>query len=274
MSAHIQPNPQPKRLYTASIKKQKRKTPLVCLTAYSAPMATLLDPHVDILLVGDSLGMVVYGLPSTLQVTLEMMINHGAAVVRGSQKACVVVDLPFGSYQQSPQQAFQNAARVLSETGCQAVKLEGGAEMAETVAFLTVRGIPVMAHIGLQPQSMNVYGGFKVQGKDATEQQTLLEAAQALAAAGAFAVVIEGVKEVTAQHITENLPIPTIGIGASLTCDGQVLVTDDLLGLLSGFQPKFVKQYASLSPVITKAVEQFVTDVRARNFPTAEQTYS
>jgi 3-methyl-2-oxobutanoate hydroxymethyltransferase len=242
------------------------------LTASTAPFARLLDPHVDILLVGDSLGMVLYGLPSTLPVTLEMMIAHGRAIVQSSQQALVVVDMPFGSYQESPAQAFRNAAQILAESGAQAVKLEGGAEMAETIQFLTQRGVPVMAHIGLMPQHMQQLGGFKVQGRDAAQIATIKADAKAIDTSGAFAVVIEGVVESLAQELTQLIRIPTIGIGASAACDGQVLVTEDLLGLTPR-QPRFVKKYADLSSAISTAVEAYAAEVKARQFPTPEQTY-
>jgi 3-methyl-2-oxobutanoate hydroxymethyltransferase len=218
-----------KRLTIPQVRARKGEVPIVSLTAYTTSMARLLDPHVDILLVGDSLGMVVYGLDSTLGVTLEMMIAHGQAVMRGSQRACVVVDMPFGSYQESPQLAFRAAARLLAETGAQAVKLEGGAEMAETITFLTSRGVPVMGHVGLTPQSVNVLGGFRTQGRDEGTARRVLTDAEAVAAAGAFAVVVEGTVESLAREITTRVPIPTIGIGASPYCDGQVLVVDDVI---------------------------------------------
>ena len=215
---------------------RKGREPFVCLTAYTTPMARLLDPHCDLLLVGDSLGMVLYGLDSTLGVTLDMMIAHGAAVMRGAAHACVVVDMPFGSYQEGPAQAFRNAARVLAETGCDAVKLEGGVEMADTVRFLVQRGVPVCAHIGLMPQAVNV-AGFRAQGRNEAEAARIMADATAVAAAGAFAVVVEGTFEPVARAITQALGVPTIGIGASAECDGQVLVSDDLLGLFSTFTP-------------------------------------
>lgn len=248
-------------------------TPQVWLTAYTTPMARLLDPHCDVLLVGDSLGMVVYGLPTTLNVSLEMMINHGAAVVRGAAHAVVVVDMPFGSYQQSPQQAFANAARVLAETGAQAVKLEGGVEMAETIRFLTQRGIPVCGHVGLMPQSVNVAGGFRATGRTNDEAAKVVADAEAVAAAGAFAVVLEGTLEPVAAGITAQLEIPTIGIGASAQCDGQVLVIDDVLGTFNDFTPRFVKRYAELGVAISEAAAAYAADVRARNFPAPEHTF-
>jgi 3-methyl-2-oxobutanoate hydroxymethyltransferase len=251
----------------------KGDAPIVGLTAYAAPIARLLDPHVDFMLVGDSLGMVVYGFDSTLPVTLEMMIAHGAAVMRGSARALVVVDLPFGSYQASPEQAFRNAARVLAETGCAAVKLEGGEEMAETVRILTRRGVPVMGHVGLMPQSVNAAGGYKIQGRGEHQAERVAADAAAIAEAGAFSVVIEGTIEKVARAITEAVPVPTIGIGASPACDGQILVTDDVLGVFTAFTPRFVKRYAELAPLISAAAEAYAADVRARRFPGPEHCF-
>jgi 3-methyl-2-oxobutanoate hydroxymethyltransferase len=247
--------------------------PIVGLTAYTAPIAGLLDPHVDFLLVGDSLGMVVYGFDSTVPVTLDMMIAHGAAVVRGSARALIVVDLPFGSYQESPRQAFRSASRLLAETGCGAVKLEGGAEMAESVRFLVGRGVPVMGHVGLMPQSVNAEGGFKVQGRGAPQAERVMADAAAIAEAGAFAIVVEGTVEGVARAVTEAVPIPTIGIGASPACDGQILVTDDLLGVFTRFKPRFVKRYAELAPLISAAASDYAADVRARRFPGPEHCF-
>jgi 3-methyl-2-oxobutanoate hydroxymethyltransferase len=247
--------------------------PIVGLTAYTAPIARLLDPHVDFLLVGDSLGMVVYGFDSTLPVTLEMMAAHGAAVMRGSARALVVVDLPFGGYQESPEQAFRNAARIMAETGCAAVKLEGGEEMADTVRFLTRRGVPVMGHVGLMPQSVNAAGGFKVQGRGERQAERVAADADAIAEAGAFAIVIEGTIEKVARAVTEKVPVPTIGIGASPACDGQILVTDDVLGVFTDFTPRFVKRYAELAPLISAAAETYAADVRARRFPGPEHCF-
>lgn len=261
------------RLSTTEIRVRKNETPLVCLTAYSKPMAQFLDPHCDILLVGDSLGMVVYGLESTLAVSVDMMINHGKAVMRGSTNACVIVDLPFGSYQKSPEQAFETAARIMAETGCAAIKLEGGAEMAPTVAFLVARGIPVMGHVGLMPQKIHTLGGFKSQGRDHSSAETILHDAREIAGAGAFSIVIEGTVEPVARQITETLDIPTIGIGASNACDGQVLVAEDILGLFSDFTPKFVKRYADLGQLATEAAQQYAADVRARTFPAKEHCF-
>lgn len=262
-----------KRITTPQIRARKGGEPLVCLTAYTTQMAQRLDPHVDLLLVGDSLGMVVYGFESTLAVTLEMMIAHGAAVVRGAKRACVIVDMPFGSYQESPAQAFRNAARIMAETGACGVKLEGGAEMAETVRFLTQRGVPVCGHVGLMPQAVNVAGGFKATGRSDEEAQGVARDAAAIAEAGAFAVVLEGTVEPVAASITTSLPVPTIGIGASAACDGQILVTDDVLGLFRDFTPRFVKRYAELSDQITAAAEAYAQDVRARRFPGPEHCF-
>jgi 3-methyl-2-oxobutanoate hydroxymethyltransferase len=253
---------------TVPMLRAMKGTPQVWLTAYTTPMAKLLDPHVDVLLVGDSLGMVLYGLPSTLAVTLDMMIAHGAAVVRGARHACVVVDMPFGSYQKSPEQAFENAARVLAETGCQAVKLEGGAIMADTIRFLTARGIPVCGHVGLMPQSVNVAGGFRATGRTDDEAAIVFADAKAVADAGAFAIVLEGTLEPVAAAITAAIAIPTVGIGASAQCDGQVLVVDDMLGLFNDFTPRFVKRYAELGAEISTAAAAYAAEVRARAFPT------
>lgn len=262
-----------KRLSVPDIAARKGATPVVCLTAYTAPMARLLDPHCDVLLVGDSLGMVLYGLPSTLGVTVDMMVAHGAAVVRGSSHAAVVVDLPFGSYQESPEQAFRVAARILAETGATAVKLEGE-EMAPTIDFLVRRGIPVMGHVGLTPQAVNVLGGYRARGRGEAEQAKILGDARAVAEAGAFSLVIEGVVEPLARQVTELVPVVTIGIGASAACDGQVLVSDDMLGLFADFTPKFVKRYADLAAQVDSAVQAYADDVRARRFPGPEHTFA
>ena len=262
----------PKPITIPDLRRMKG-TPQVWLTAYTTPMARLLDPHCDVLLVGDSLGMVLYGLPNTLNLSVDTMIMHGAAVVRGAKHACVVVDMPFGSYQQSPQLAFANAARVLAETGCQAVKLEGGEEMAETIHFLTARGVPVCGHVGLMPQSVNVAGGFRATGRTHDEAAKVMQDAKAVAAAGAFAVVVEGTLEPVAALITAEISIPTIGIGASPQCDGQVLVIDDVLGTFNDFVPRFVKRYAQLGPIISDAAAAYAADVRARVFPGVEHTF-
>jgi len=261
------------RVSAPDIMARKGGEPVVVLTAYTAPMARMLDPHVDILLVGDSLGMVVYGLETTLAVTPEMMIAHGAAVVRGSAHALVVVDLPFASYQESPEQAFRTAARVMAETGCAAVKLEGGAEMAETIHFLVNRGVPVMGHVGLTPQAVNRLGGFKARGRSEVEAQRIRDDARAVAEAGAFSIVVEAVVEPIARAITAEVPAPTIGIGGSAACDGQVLVTEDLVGLFDSFKPRFVKRYADLAPLISEAAAGYAADVRARRFPGPEHVF-
>lgn len=256
-----------KRLTTRDIRARKGGDPVVVLTAYSTPMARLLDPHVDMLLVGDSLGMVLYGMETTLGVTVDMMINHGRAVVRGSSTALVVVDMPFASYQESREQAYRNAARILAETGCTAVKLEGGAEMADTIHFLTTRGVPVMAHIGLMPQAVNTAGGFRAHGRSEDEAAAIRADAKAITEAGAFCVVIEGTVEPVARALSAEIGIPTIGIGASAACDGQVLVSEDVLGLFNDFTPKFVKRYAELSPLISQAAAEYAAEVKARAFP-------
>lgn len=261
------------RVSVPSLRMRKGGEPIVCLTAYTTPMAQRLDEHCDLLLVGDSLGMVVYGMESTLAVTVDMMVNHGKAVMRGSKNACVVVDLPFGSYQESKEQAFRTASHILSETGCAAVKLEGGAEMADTIAFLTARGVPVMAHIGLMPQQVNTMGGFKSQGRDDDAALKIIADAKTVAKAGAFSVVVEGTVEAVARRITETIDVPTIGIGASVACDGQVLVTEDILGLFSDFTPKFVKRYANLGDSVSEAVGQYADDVRTRKFPSDEHCF-
>jgi len=247
--------------------------PIACLTAYSKPMAQLLDPQVDMILVGDSLGMVLYGFDSTLPVTLEMMVDHGAAVMRGAKRALVIVDMPFASYQLSPQQAYQNAARVMAETGCAGVKIEGGAEMADTVSFLTRRGIPVLGHIGLMPQSVAASGGYRAHGRDANEADYLVQSARRLQDAGAFAVVLESMIEPLAARITQELEIPTIGIGASPACDGQILVTDDMIGLFQDFKPKFVKQFAQIGAQISTAVSDYTNAVQRHEFPAPEHCF-
>jgi 3-methyl-2-oxobutanoate hydroxymethyltransferase len=262
-----------RRQTATALRARKGGEPIVCLTAYTAPMAHWLDPHVDLLMVGDSLGMVLYGFDSTLPVTLDMMIAHGGAVVRGSERAFVVVDMPFGSYQESPSQAFRSAARVMAESGCGGIKLEGGAEMAETVAFLTSRGIPVMGHVGLTPQSVNSLGGYRSRGHDEEEAARILADAKAVAEAGAFSVVVEGVVEPLARRITEAVAVPTIGIGASPACDGQVLVVDDLLGFFTEFTPKFVKRYAQLGEAVGNAAAAYAADVRGRKFPGPEHVF-
>ncbi|QFY63544.1 3-methyl-2-oxobutanoate hydroxymethyltransferase (plasmid) [Rhizobium grahamii] len=262
-----------KRLNTSSIRKMKGKARVVCLTAYTTPIAKLLDPHCDLLLVGDSVGMVLYGMETTVGVTLDMMAAHGRAVMRGVQHACVIVDLPFGSYQESKEQAFRSAVRLMQETGCDGVKLEGGEEMAETIEFLVARGIPVFGHVGLMPQLVNTSGGFRSLGHSDQEAEKIRRDAQAVAQAGAFAIVIEGTVEPLAREITASVSVPTIGIGASPACDGQVLVSDDMLGLFNDFKPKFVKRFAELGPLVSSAVESYAEDVRAGRFPAAEHTF-
>ncbi|HVM39116.1 MAG TPA: 3-methyl-2-oxobutanoate hydroxymethyltransferase [Sphingomicrobium sp.] len=246
--------------------------PIVMLTAYTMRMAQLLDPYCDMLLVGDSLGQVIYGLPSTIPVSLEMMCAHGAAVVRGSWHALVAVDMPFGSYEGSPDQAFASAARVMKESGCAAVKLEGGEAMAETIAFLAQRGIPVIGHVGLTPQAVNMLGGYGARGREEKEAAKILSDARSVADAGAFAIVVEGVMEEIASEIARSVAPPVIGIGASAQCDGQVLVTDDMLGLFER-TPRFVKRYDDLASRIGDAAASYAAEVRARSFPTADQTY-
>lgn len=255
------------------VRARKGKEPLVCLTAYDAPTASILDPHCDILLVGDSVGMVVHGLPNTISVTVEMMILHGQAVMRGASHALVVIDMPFGSYEISPEQAYENASRILKETGAQAVKLESGPYVANTIQFLTERGIPVMGHVGLRPQAALSDGGFKTKGRDEQSRQTVLHEARATAQAGAFSMVIEGVAEDLATEITQSVEIPTIGIGASSACDGQILVTNDMLGQ-NEWVPRFVKKFADIRSVTSQAVEAYAMSVRDRSFPGADNVYA
>jgi len=255
------------------IRAMKGGTPIVSLTAYTTPMAKMMDGVCDFALVGDSVGMVLHGMPSTLGVTMEMMILHGAAVARGLSKTMLVIDMPFGSYEESPQQAFGNAARLMRETGAAAVKLEGGQHMAETIGFLVKRGVPVMAHIGLTPQSINTLGGYKVQGR-ADQADALVADAKAVAKAGAFAVVLEKLPATLANAITAQIDIPTIGIGASAGCDGQILVVDDMLGLFTAFKPKFVKRYGTLGEDGEAAIRAYAKEVRARSFPADEHIFS
>jgi 3-methyl-2-oxobutanoate hydroxymethyltransferase len=271
------PTPVPgKRMTAPSLRARKvdgkTEQPIVALTAYTMRMAQLLDEHCDLLLVGDSLGQVIYGLPSTIPVTLEMMIAHGAAVVRGSWHALVAVDMPFGSYEASPEQAFEACSLVMKETGCAAVKLEGGAAMAPTVRFLTERGIPVIGHVGLTPQAVNMLGGYGARGRGDAEAKKIRADADAIADAGAFAIVLEGVMEDLATNIARNVDVPIIGIGASAQCDGQILVTDDMLGLFER-TPRFVKRYDNLAEQIGNAAKSYADEVRSRVFPSADQTY-
>jgi 3-methyl-2-oxobutanoate hydroxymethyltransferase len=263
---------QTRRITAPDITARKGKTPVVCLTAYTTPVAEILDDHCDLLLVGDSVGMVLHGLPNTVGVTMEMMILHGQAVMRGSTKALVVVDMPFGAYEGSHDQAYANAARIMKETGAGAVKVESGPDVPETIEYLVRRGIPVMGHIGLRPQSVLVDGGFKAKGRTPAERARVLEEARATAEAGAFAVVVEGVAESLAGEITRAIAVPTIGIGASADCDGQVLVIDDMLGLFD-WTPKFVRRYADLRAEIGRAAAAYAEDVRQRRFPGAAETF-
>lgn len=267
-----QPPVSQKRITAPEITARKGREPIVSLTSYHAHTAAIADPFVDFLLVGDSLGMVMHGFESTVPVPLELMIMHGRAVVRGAKRALVVVDMPFGSYEESPSMAFRNAAQIMKETGCGAVKLEGGRRMAETIRFLVERGIPVMAHIGLTPQSINVLGGFKTQGRVKDEWAAIEEDARLVAEAGAFSIVLEAMAEELARKITAAIPIPTIGIGASAGCDGQILVMEDMLGL-SPRVPKFVKEFGKVGDAIRNAIQSYATEVRARTFPAPEHTY-
>jgi 3-methyl-2-oxobutanoate hydroxymethyltransferase len=263
-----------RRISVTDIMARKQgAVPVVCLTAYTALTAKLLEDNVDLLLVGDSLGMVIYGMETTVGVTLDMMIAHGAAVVRGSTKPCIVVDLPFGSYQESPAAAFRVAARVMSETGCNAVKLEGGREMAETVKFLVERGIPVMGHIGLTPQHIHRFGGFRAQARTEEEAKLLVADALAIAEAGAFSIVIEAVPESSARLVTDQVDVPVIGIGAGAAVDGQILVTEDIAGLFTDFKPRFVKRYGELGKGIAEAGKLYAEEVRAGAFPGPEHTF-
>ena len=271
------PSPVPgKRMTAPAIRARKvdgkTEQPIVALTAYTMRMAQLLDAHCDLLLVGDSLGQVIYGLPSTIPVTLDMMINHGAAVVRGSWHALVAVDMPFGSYEGSTEQAFASCSRLMKETGCAAVKLEGGEAMAPTVRFLSDRGIPVVGHVGLTPQAVNTLGGYGARGRGDAEAKKILSDARAVADSGAFCIVVEGVMEELATRIAREIPVPIIGIGASADCDGQILVTDDMLGVFER-TPRFVKRYGNLAEQIGKAAETYAEEVRSRTFPSTDQTY-
>jgi len=262
-----------KRITLTDLSARKGAEPIVCLTAYTTSISRLIDDHVDLMLVGDSLGMVLYGMDSTLGVTVDMMIAHGKGVMRGSEKACVIVDMPFGSYEESPQMAFRNCSRVMAETRCSGVKLEGGQEMAETISFLVKRGIPVVAHIGLTPQSVHAFGGFKSQGWSDEVAERIVHDAKAVAEAGAACVVVEGVVESLGARITQEIDVPTIGIGASPQCDGQILVTEDMIGLFAEFKPKFVKRYAQMDQIITEAVVGYKDEVRTRAFPAPEHCF-
>ncbi len=259
-----------RRITVPEIMKRKGETPIVCLTAYTAPVAKVLDGHIDLLLVGDSLAMVIYGFDSTRGVTLDMMIAHGKAVVGATRRACVVVDLPFGSYEASPAQACGTATRVVAETGCAAVKIEGGAALAETVRGLTAEGVAVMGHVGLRPQAVPEGGKFRVHGRDPAEAEQVRADARAIAEAGAFAVVLENIVEPLARTITAEISAPAIGIGASSACDGQILVTDDMAGMFTEFTPRFVKRYADLAGELDRAARAYAEEVRARLFPAPE----
>jgi len=265
-------NEQP-RITVPEIKARKGQQPIVCLTCYHAHTARVLDNYVDLMLVGDTLGMVIHGMETTIGVTLDMMILHGKAVMRGARRALVVVDMPFGSYEESPEAAFRNAARIMQETGCSAVKLEGGTRMSETIRYLTLRGIPVVGHVGMTPQMVQVFGGFKTQGRNVDEWPAIEADAKAVADAGAFAVVLEAMAEPLASKITRQVAIPTIGIGGSPDCDGQILVLEDMLGLNPN-PPRFVREYAHLNGEIENAVRAYATDVRSRRFPGKENVYS
>ncbi|WP_336287883.1 MULTISPECIES: 3-methyl-2-oxobutanoate hydroxymethyltransferase [unclassified Bartonella] len=261
-----------KRITASEIRSRKGKEPIVSLTAYQAYTARIADPYCDLLLVGDSVGMIVHGFDTTLPVSLDMMILHGKAVMRGSKRALVVVDMPFGSYEESKEQAFSNASRILAETGCGAIKLEGGVYIAETIDFLCKRGIPVVGHIGLTPQAVNCFGGFKTQGRKEGDWQKIEADGIAIEEAGAFAVVVEGVVEPLAVKLTENLSIPTIGIGASKQCDGQILVMEDMLGY-GAYVPKFVRRYGALEQAVETAIKSYADDVKARAFPADSEVY-
>jgi 3-methyl-2-oxobutanoate hydroxymethyltransferase len=261
------------RVAVSDLKARKRGRPIVCLTAYTTPVAQRLDPYVDLLLVGDSVAMVVYGQGTTRDVTLETMIAHGEAVVRGTRHACVIVDLPRGSYERSPQHAYASASHVMDRTGAQGVKMEGGTELAETIDYLVGRGVPVMGHVGLLPQRVTHRRDYKIQGRDEQSWKRVLADGHAVAESGAFCMVIEGTVEPLARELTEAVAIPTIGIGASPACDGQILVTDDLFGLFSDFTPTFVKRYAEIGETMEQAARAYADDVRARKFPAPEHCF-
>ncbi len=262
-----------KKMTTTRLQSLKGDRPIVCLTAYTTPIAKVLDEHVDLILVGDSVGMVLHGFDSTVPVTLDMMTMHGAAVRRGTKKSLLVVDMPFGSYQESPMQAYRNAKHLMQETGCDAVKLEGGADFTETIYHLTSGGIPVMGHIGLLPQSVNVDGGYKIKGRDSKTHKKHLEDAKAIEQAGVFAFVIEGTTEKLATKISKAVSIPTIGIGSGVGCDGQILVTDDMINMFPDFTPTFLKKYADAHDLIEKAVKDYTKDVKSKKFPGSENSF-
>ena len=273
MSTNLSDSKKINRVSIPDLISRKNGEPIVSLTAYTTPMAKILDPHCDFLLVGDSLGMILYGMDSTLGVTLDMMINHGVAVVRGSSRACIIVDMPFGTYQESPEQAYRNCARVIAKTGCSAVKIEGGVEMADTVSFLVQRGIPVMGHVGLKPQSVNIVGSYRAHGRKRDEAEKVREDARAISSAGAFSIVLEGIIEKLAAEITHEIHAVTIGIGASAKCDGQILVTEDAIGMFSEFTPKFVKRFSETGEDIGNAVSEYAREVKERIFPGDEHCY-
>ena len=273
MSTNLSDSKKINRVSIPDLISRKNGEPIVSLTAYTTPMAKILDPHCDFLLVGDSLGMILYGMDSTLGVTLDMMINHGVAVVRGSSRACIIVDMPFGTYQESPEQAYRNCARVIAKTGCSAVKIEGGVEMADTVSFLVQRGIPVMGHVGLKPQSVNIVGSYRAHGRQLDEAEKVKEDALAISSAGAFSIVLEGIIEKLAAEITDEIRAVTIGIGASAKCDGQRLVTEDAIGMFSEFTPKFVKRFSETGEDIGNAVSEYAREVKERIFPGDEHCY-
>ena len=273
MSTNLSDSKKINRVSIPDLISRKNGEPIVSLTAYTTPMAKILDPHCDFLLVGDSLGMILYGMDSTLGVTLDMMINHGVAVVRGSSRACIIVDMPFGTYQESPEQAYRNCARVIAKTGCSAVKIEGGVEMADTVSFLVQRGIPVMGHVGLKPQSVNIVGSYRAHGREPDEAEKVREDARAISSAGAFSIVLEGIIEKLAAEITDEIRAVTIGIGASAKCDGQILVTEDAIGMFSEFTPKFVKRFSETGEDIGNAVSEYAREVKERIFPGDEHCY-
>lgn len=262
------------RISAETLRARKGGVPIVCLTAYTYPVARLLDDHVDLLLVGDSVAMVLHGHKTTLGASLEMMIAHGQAVMRGSAKACVVVDMPAGSYEKSAAQAVASARRIVEETGCQAVKLEGGVDVAGQIAAIVASGIPVMGHIGLQPQSVEKDGGYKIKGRTPENVAALMRDADAVEKAGAFSLVIEGTVETVAADLTRRIAIPTIGIGASSDCDGQILVIDDMIGLTVDRVPKFVKEYADLRSVVADAAAHYAAEVRSRTFPGPGHVFS
>jgi 3-methyl-2-oxobutanoate hydroxymethyltransferase len=256
------------------IKMKQRGEKITCLTAYDYSFARILDgAGVDILLVGDSVGCVVQGQPNTLPVTMDEMLYHTRAVVRGRRRALVIGDMPFLSFQVGKEQAIRNAGRFLQEAGAEGVKLEGGVAIRETIRAIVQVGIPLMGHVGLTPQSVHRFGGYKMQGKEEEQRRAILADALAVEEAGAFAVVLEGMPTDLAMEITERLTIPTIGIGAGVHCDGQVLVIHDMLGLFDDFRPKFVKRYAEINEVMTRAVQSFIAEVRAQKFPGKEHSF-